>query len=89
MATISHDIADEDWSSGRGEFMVLMIEKHHRLQFPPTPAHATEALVSICWVIKTYKDRKGKYGRWLVELFVDGININKQLITEGLAKVYE
>lgn len=39
-------------------------------------------------IIQTYKDKKGKYGRWLVELFVDGININKQMITEGLAKEY-
>ena len=40
-------------------------------------------------IIKTYKDRRRKYGRWLVELFVDGININKQMLTEGLAEVYE
>jgi micrococcal nuclease len=40
-------------------------------------------------IIRTHKDRKGKYGRWLAELFIDGININKQMITEGLAEEYE
>ena len=48
-----------------------------------------EKILNTQIIIKTYKDRKGKYGRWLAELFVDGININNQMITEGLAKVYE
>ena len=39
-------------------------------------------------VIKTYKDTKGKYGRYIAEIFVDGVNINKQLLAEGLASVY-
>lgn len=39
-------------------------------------------------IIKTQKDRKGKYGRWLGELFIDGININEQLIAEGYAVEY-
>jgi micrococcal nuclease len=39
-------------------------------------------------IIKTIKDGKGKYGRYLAEIYVDGVNINKQLIAEGLAKVY-
>ena len=30
----------------------------------------------------------GKYGRCLGELFVDDVNINKQLITEGHAVEY-
>jgi len=43
--------------------------------------------------IVTYKDRKGKYGRWLIDLFVtlpngDEIHVNQQLIEEGLAKPY-
>ncbi len=40
-------------------------------------------------IIKTYNDRKGKYGRWLAEIYIDSVNINKQMITEGLAKEYE
>jgi len=35
--------------------------------------------------IKTYKDRKEKYGRYLAELFVDDVNINQQLIIEAYA----
>ena len=38
--------------------------------------------------IKTSKDKKGKYGRWLGEVFVEDENINQWLITEGYAKPY-
>ncbi len=40
-------------------------------------------------VIKTSKDKKGKYGRWLGEVFVGEENINQWLITEGYAKKYK
>ena len=38
--------------------------------------------------IKTVRDMQGKYGRYLAEVYVDDININRQLLSEGLAKVY-
>tara|TARA_A100001037_G_C15083783_1_gene605582 strand:+ start:654 stop:974 length:321 start_codon:yes stop_codon:yes gene_type:complete len=34
-------------------------------------------------------DRRGKYGRWLVEIFLDDENINEWLLTEGLAVPYK
>lgn len=39
-------------------------------------------------IIKTYKDSKGKYGRWIAEIFYDNkiISLNEQLINEGLAE---
>jgi micrococcal nuclease len=40
-------------------------------------------------IIKTSKDKKGKYGRWLGEVFVEDENINQWLITEGYAKEYK
>jgi micrococcal nuclease len=46
-------------------------------------------------VIKTYRDSKEKYGRWLAEVYYKEtpeseytINLNQQLINEGLAKKY-
>jgi micrococcal nuclease len=39
-------------------------------------------------VIKTHKDTKEKYGRWLGEIYIDDLYINEQLITEGLAIKY-
>jgi micrococcal nuclease len=39
-------------------------------------------------IIKTSKDKKGKYGRWLGEVFVEDENINQWLISEGYAKEY-
>ena len=36
--------------------------------------------------IKTLKDKKGKYGRYIAEVICDGDNINDWLVTEGLAE---
>lgn len=44
------------------------------------------------WIIlKTNKDKKGKYGRYIGELFIEGeeLSINEQLINEGLAERYQ
>ena len=38
--------------------------------------------------IKTSKDKKGKYGRWLGEVFMEEENINQWLLTEGYAIAY-
>ena len=38
--------------------------------------------------IKTYKDKKGKYGRWLAEIIHEEENINEWLLTEGYAKPF-
>jgi micrococcal nuclease len=41
------------------------------------------------WIkIRTQKDKKGKYGRWLGELWIEGECVNDWLITEGFAEVY-
>ena len=41
------------------------------------------------WVrIKTQKDKKGKYGRWLGEVWLEEECVNDWLINEGLAKPY-
>jgi len=38
-------------------------------------------------IIRTHKDEKGKFGRWLVELFdQDGNSINARMITDGFAE---
>ncbi len=39
-------------------------------------------------IIRTSRDSKGKYGRYLGEIFIDGVSINKQMLEEGLAQVY-
>ena len=40
-------------------------------------------------IVKTFKDKKGKYGRWLAEVYVEDENINQWLINEGYAKEYK
>ena len=37
-------------------------------------------------IIQTIKDRKGKYGRYLAEVWQDGTNINDALVTNGFAE---
>jgi len=39
-------------------------------------------------IIVTHKDKGGKYGRLLATIYLDGVDINQQLVDEGLAEVY-
>ena len=39
-------------------------------------------------VIQTIKDRKGKFGRWLGVLFIDGKSINEEMLELGLVEEY-
>lgn len=39
-------------------------------------------------IIETQKDKTGKYGRYLATIYIDGINLNEKLVTEGYAKEY-
>ena len=39
-------------------------------------------------ILATQKDSKGKYGRWLATVYLDGENINQWLLDEGYAKPY-
>jgi len=42
------------------------------------------------WVtIKTQQDKKGKYGRWLGEIWLDDVCVNDWLIAEGFAEKYK
>ena len=36
-------------------------------------------------IIQTKKDKKGKYGRYIGTILVDGINLNEELVTKELA----
>ncbi|NND63518.1 MAG: thermonuclease family protein [Flavobacteriaceae bacterium] len=38
--------------------------------------------------IHTYKDKQGKYGRYLATIMLDELNINEWLVSEGHATVY-
>lgn len=38
--------------------------------------------------IHSYKDKQGKYGRYLATIILDGLDINQWLVDSGYAKVY-
>ena len=40
-------------------------------------------------IIHTIRDRKGKYGRYLVEILVNGTNVNDWLVDSGLVEYKE
>lgn len=50
-------------------------------------ARLSELILSKVVTIKTHKT-SDKYGRYLAEIYLDENNINKVLISEGLAKEY-
>ncbi|RLA13261.1 MAG: nuclease [Gammaproteobacteria bacterium] len=37
-------------------------------------------------ILATYKDKKGKYGRWLADVWIDGLCMNDELVSNGLAE---
>jgi micrococcal nuclease len=39
--------------------------------------------------LKTYKDKKGKYGRYIGEIYLDNKNINDNLVENNLAEYKE
>jgi micrococcal nuclease len=39
-------------------------------------------------IIRTLKDRKGKYGRYIGEIYIDDVSINHKMIEEGFAVAY-
>jgi|TARA_R110001599_G_scaffold71320_5_gene199105 micrococcal nuclease len=42
------------------------------------------------WIkIKTQKDKKGKWGRWLGEIWLEEECVNDWLLNEGLAELYK
>ena len=38
--------------------------------------------------IQSYKDKQGKYGRYLANIVIDGIDLNQWLVDNGHAKPY-
>jgi endonuclease YncB( thermonuclease family) len=37
-------------------------------------------------MLVTVKDKKGKYGRWLADVWIDDVSVNDELVTNGLAE---
>lgn len=39
-------------------------------------------------IITTIKDKKEKYGRYLADIYLDGVNLNDDLLSKNYAEVY-
>ncbi len=38
------------------------------------------------FIVQTIRDRKGKYGRYLAIIWLDGVNVNEEMVALGLAE---
>jgi len=45
-----------------------------------------ERLADREFIVQTIRDRKGKYGRYLAIIWVDGVNVNEEMVRLGLAE---
>ncbi len=45
-----------------------------------------ERLAGREFIVQTIRDRKGKYGRYLAIIWIDGINVNEEMVQLGLAE---
>lgn len=52
-------------------------------------ARVEELVMGKDLLIKTYKDKKGKYGRYLCEVYIDDVNVGELLVKEGHAEYKE
>ena len=39
-------------------------------------------------IVRTIRDRKGKYGRYIAKIYIDDVSINTQMLNEGFAVTY-
>ncbi len=81
-------------------FHVVMKKEKIRLYRINTPEvrgeQRPQGLISRDWLrervlekdvkLVTYQDKKGKYGRWLADIWIDDICINDELVRNGLAE---
>lgn len=40
------------------------------------------------FVIRTHKDKRGSFGRYLIDIWLGGVNINRQMVRDGMAVEY-
>ncbi len=45
-----------------------------------------ERLAGREFIVQMIRDRKGKYGRYLAIIWVDGVNVNEEMVRLGLAE---
>jgi len=84
-------------------FHITMKNEKIRLYRINTPevrgAQKEQGIISRDWLrqrilgkeirLVTVKDKKGKYGRWLADIWIDDICVNDELVTNGLAEYKE
>jgi micrococcal nuclease len=66
------------------------LRKEERPQGIVSKERMSELILNKDVVLKTYKDKQEKYGRWLGEIFLPDskVSVNQIMINEGLAKPY-
>lgn len=57
-------------------------------QGPPSRDALSSMILGATVTMKTIRDKKEKFGRYLGEIWLDGININDQMVSFGFAVPY-
>ncbi len=88
--TVDIDLGFEVWLKGQKLRLIGIDTPEVRGPERPEGILARDALRSMILNkkvrIKSYG--RGKYGRWLSEVFIEDININQRLLAEGFARPY-
>lgn len=57
-------------------------------QGPPARDALSSMILGATVTMKTIKDRKEKFGRYLGEIWLNGVNVNDQMVSQGFAVPY-
>ncbi len=63
-------------------------ERNQREAWEKAKSFVEERIAS-CDEIKIVSYKRGRYGRYLCDIFINGVNLNNTLIEKGLAVAYE
>ena len=101
---VDGDTFDADVDLGFGifykmRFRMFGIDTPETYGVKKTSEEYKKGLLSTNWLIEkidgkevilyTHKDKKGKYGRYLASVSIEGADVGAQMLKEGRAKPYE
>jgi micrococcal nuclease len=95
--TLDIDLGLGIWSKGQKCRLLGIdtpeIRGEERIEGLKSKQRLCELILGKQVAVETYRDRTGKYGRWLVTIWdlddeLGWVNINELLLSEGYAKIY-
>lgn len=100
MGAYDGDTVRVDLDLGCGAWMMNQVLRLHGIDTPELRGEEREKGLKVrdyvrrrLWgaervIVQTFKDEKGKFGRWLATIWLDGENLNEELLAKGMARAY-